>query len=194
MKLLKGFTPYKKEDAEKYNRLRWWAGLTLGDLLDKAADIYPNKEALVDGGNRLTYAQVREKVNKLAISLIDIGIKSTDRVLVQLPNWSEFVFSYFALQKIGAIPVLLIDRYRPYEISHLFRLTGATTWIVPERFGKTDYLTIIRDVLKDNSKIKHIVLARGKKHKHLLNFEKMIEQADLRERDLARLARRRPGR
>ena len=176
MKLLKGFTPYQKEDAENYVRLGWWAGLTLGDLLDKAADIYPNKEALVDGRSRLTYAQVRERVNKLAISLIDIGIKSTDRVLVQLPNWGEFVYSYFALQKIGAIPVLLIDRYRPYEISHLFRLTGATCWIVPEKFGKTDYLPIIRDVLKDNSKIKHIHLARGEKHKRLLSLERMIEQ------------------
>lgn len=39
MKPLKGFTPYKKEDAEKYNRLRWWAGLTFGDLLDKASEI-----------------------------------------------------------------------------------------------------------------------------------------------------------
>jgi 2,3-dihydroxybenzoate-AMP ligase/mycobactin salicyl-AMP ligase len=59
MKLLKGSTPYKKEDVERYNRLRWWAGLTLGDLLDKAADIYPNKEALVDDKSRLTYSQVR---------------------------------------------------------------------------------------------------------------------------------------
>jgi 2,3-dihydroxybenzoate-AMP ligase len=193
MKLLKGFTPYKKEDAEKYNRLRWWAGLTLGDLLDKAADIYPDKEALVDDRSRLTYSEVRERVNRLAISLMDLGIKATDRVLVQLPNWSEFVYSYFALQKIGAIPVLLIDRYRPYEINHLFRLTGATSWIVPEKFGKTDYLPIVRDVLKDNSRIKHIVLARGEKHSHLLNLERMIEQADLSERNLARLARRRPA-
>ena len=152
MKLLKGFTPYKKEDAEKYNRLGWWAGLTLGDLLDKAADIYPNKEALVDDKSRLTYSQVREMVNRLAISLMELGIKTMDRVLVQLPNWSEFVYSYFALQKIGAIPVLLIDRYRPYEINHLFRLTGATSWIVPEKYRKTDYLPIIKDVLKNSPK------------------------------------------
>jgi 2,3-dihydroxybenzoate-AMP ligase/mycobactin salicyl-AMP ligase len=58
MKLLKGFTGYKKEDAEKYNRLGWWAGLTLGDLLDKAADICPNKEALVDDQSRLPYTIV----------------------------------------------------------------------------------------------------------------------------------------
>jgi len=192
MKLLKGFTPYKKEDAEKYNRLRWWAGLTLGDLLDKAADIYPNKEALVDDKSRLTYSQVRGMVDRLAISLMDLGIKAMDRVLVQLPNWSEFVYSYFALQKIGAIPVLLIDRYRPYEINHLFRLTVATSWIVPEKYRKTDYLPIIRDVLKNTPKIKHVILARGGRHRRLLNLETMIEQTKLKERDLGRLAKRRP--
>lgn len=130
MKLLEGFTPYKTEDAEKYNRLRWWAGLTLGDLVDKAADIYPNKEAFVDDRSRFSFSQMRERVNRLAISLMSLGVKATDRVLVPLPNWNEFVISYFALQKIGAIPVLLIERYRSYKINHLFRLTGATSWIV----------------------------------------------------------------
>jgi len=192
MKLLKGFTPYEKEDAERYDRLRWWPGLTLGDLLDKAADIYPKKEAVVDDANRLTYSQVREMANRLAISLMGLGIKTMDRVLVQLPNWSEFVYSYFALQKIGAIPVLLIDRYRPYEINHLIRLTGATSWIVPEKYSKTDYLPIIKDVLKNSPKIKHIILARGGRHKGLLNLETMIEQTELKKRDLVRLAKRRP--
>jgi len=192
MKLLKGCTPYRKEDAEKYHRLRWWAGLTLGDLVDKAADIYPDKEALVDDKSRLTYSQVRERVNRLAIGLMDLGIRTRDRVLVQLPNWSEFVFSYFALQKIGAIPVLLIDRYRPYEINHLFRLTEATSWIVPETYRKTDYLPIIRDVLKSSPKVKQVILARGEKHRGLLNLEMMIEEMELRKKDLVRLAQRRP--
>jgi 2,3-dihydroxybenzoate-AMP ligase len=192
MKLLKGFTPYRKEDAEKYIRLRWWAGLTLGDLLDKAADIYPNKEALVDEKRRLSYSQVREMANRLAISLMDLGIKTMDRVLVQLPNWGEFVYSYFALQKIGAIPVLLIDRYRPHEINHLFRLTGATSWIIPQQYRKTDYLPVIKDVLKNNPKIKHVILTRGGRHRRLLNLETMIERTKLKERDIARLAKRRP--
>ncbi|MGQ9648391.1 MAG: AMP-binding protein [Thermodesulfobacteriota bacterium] len=192
MGLLKGFTPYKKEDVAKYNRLRWWAGLTLGDLLDKAADIYPNKEALVDGRSRLTYSQAREVVNRLAISLMKLGIKTMDRVLVQLPNWNEFVYSYFALQKIGAIPVLLIDRYRPYEINHLVRLTGAVSWVVPEKYRKTDYLPIIRDVSKNSPKIKHVIVVRGGRHKGLHNLETMVERTELKERDLVRLARRRP--
>ena len=127
--LLDGFTPFRAEDAEKYKRLRWWGGLTFGDILDRAADRYPDKEAFVDGASRLTFAQARDRVNRLAIGLINLGIEPTERVLVQLPNWNEFVTVYFALQKIGAIDVLLIDRYRPYEINHLIRLSGATTWV-----------------------------------------------------------------
>jgi len=40
---IKGFTPYAKEDAEKYNRMRWWLGMTWGDVFDKATDLYPTR-------------------------------------------------------------------------------------------------------------------------------------------------------
>jgi non-ribosomal peptide synthetase component E (peptide arylation enzyme) len=66
-KFLKGFTPYEKEEAEKYNARRWWPGLTFGDILDRAADIHPEKEAFVDGKTRLTYGEAREKTNRLPL-------------------------------------------------------------------------------------------------------------------------------
>ena len=172
-----GFTPYKKEDVDKYEKYRWWAGLTFGDILDKAADIYPEKEALIDRKTRLTYAQVKEKVDRLAIGMMGLGIEGQDRVLVQIPNWSEFVISYFAVQKIGAVPVLLIDRYRQYEINHLCRLTGATAWILPERYEKTDYLPIIEDVLRENPCLRHVILVRGESNESFSNLENLIEDA-----------------
>lgn len=189
---LEGFVPYAEEDAERYNRLRWWPGLTLGDLIDKAADIYPDKEAFVDSTTRLTYAQARKKVDRLAIGLMDLGIQPLERVLVQLPNWNEFIYTYFALQKIGAIVVLLIDRYRQYEVDHLTKLTGATAWIVPERFKKTDYVPVVRDVLKENPQLQHVILARGGKQKGFANLETLIEEAGLTQENLTRLAQRRP--
>jgi 2,3-dihydroxybenzoate-AMP ligase len=191
-KLLKGVTPYKKEDAEKYNKFRWWSGLTFGDILDRAADIHPEKEAFVDRKTRLTYGEAREKTNKLAISLMDLGIQPLDRVLVQLPNWNEFVFAYFALQKIGAITVLLIDRYRQFEINHLISLTGATFWIVAEKYKKTDYLPIVEDVIKKHPQLKNIILARSEGHGPFLSMEKLIHEVKLDMPNLQRLAQRRP--
>lgn len=190
--LLEGVVPYKEEDAEKYVKFRWWLGITLGDMLDKAADLYPNKEALVDNTSRLTYSQVREKANRLAISLMELGIKKQDRVILQLPNWNEFVYSYFAIQKIGAIVVMVLPRHAQTEINYFCRLTEATAWIVPEKFRNIDYLPIIDNVLKENPGLKHVILVRGKDNKRLLSLERLIEKADLSESNLNKLAERRP--
>ncbi|UCH06172.1 MAG: AMP-binding protein [Deltaproteobacteria bacterium] len=189
---LEGFTPYRKEDAESYKRLGCWAGLTFGDILDRAADSYPDKEAFVDKDSRLTYAQARDRANRLGISLMNLGIKPTDRVLVQLPNWNEFVYTYFALQKIGAINVLLIDRYRQYEIKHLIQLTGATSWILPEKYGKTDYLPIVGDVLKEHPQVENVILVRGGDHEPYFSLEKLLANAELTDENLAELAQTRP--
>ena len=193
MKFLEGFTPYKKEDAEKYNSYRWWSGLTLGDILDRAADIHPEKEAFVDRKTRLTYEEAREKANKLAIGLIDLGIQPLDRVLVQVPNWNEFVFAYFALQKIGAITVLLIDRYRQFEIDHLINITGATSWIVASRYGKIDYIPIINDVLQKHPELTNVITVRGDGNQQPFScLKRLIEEAELTEDNLIRLSNRAP--
>ena len=192
-KVLEGFVPYKKEEAEKYNKFRWWSGLTFGDILDRAADIHPEKEAFVDRKTRLTYGEAREKMNKLAIGLMDLGIQPLDRVLVQLPNWNEFVFAYFALQKIGAITVLLIERYRQFEINRLISITGATAWIVASRYKKTNYVPIINDVLKEHPELKNVITVRREGDQQpFTSLESLIEEAELTEVNLARLADRRP--
>jgi 2,3-dihydroxybenzoate-AMP ligase/mycobactin salicyl-AMP ligase len=189
---LAGCTPYKKEDADKYNRLRWWAGIPLGDMLDKAADIYPDKEALVDGVKRLTYAQLKNKTDKLAFGFIDLGIKPLDRILVQLPNWAEFIYAYFALQKIGAIPILLLAKHRQNEISHLLQLTEANTWVVAQKYHKTDYLPIIDDVLQNSATIEKVILVRASGSGSFLSLESLIQQAELTDEQLSTLADRRP--
>jgi 2,3-dihydroxybenzoate-AMP ligase len=138
---IEGFKPYKPEDAEKYNRLRWWLGITWGDIFDKPTGLYPQKEGLVDDTARFTYAELREKVDRLAIGLMELGIQSRGFVLLQIPNWHEYIFAFFALQKIGAITVLLVPRHGLSEITYLASLTDPVAWVVPER-NKNRTLTI----------------------------------------------------
>ncbi len=171
---LKGIPPSRKEDADQYDKFRCWPGITMGDLLDKAADVYPNKEALVDKTSRYTYAEVREMASRLAVGLMELGIRKQDRVLLQLPNWHEFVWTYFALQKIGAIVTLLLARHGQAEINHISRLTGATAWIVPERYGDIDYMPIVDDVSNANPDLKFVILARGKDNKRFPSLEELV--------------------
>ncbi|HEX9155682.1 MAG TPA: AMP-binding protein, partial [Nitrospira sp.] len=190
---MEGFVSHRKEEADKYIERRWWAGLTLGDILDKAADIYPDHEALVDASGRLTYSQVRDKANQLAVGMMRLGIEPQERVLLQLPNWNEFAYAFFALQKIGAITVPLIDRYRQYEINHLLKLTGAIAWIVPERYRKLDYLPIIEDVLRKNPQVRHVILVRSEGRQKFLKLETLTSDADGSGDQLHDLSERRPN-
>ncbi len=192
-KLLEGVVPYKSEDEAVYINRGWWRGFTLGDYLDLAADIHPDKEAFVDRISRYTYGQAREKSDRLGIGLIKLGIEPLDRVLIQLPNWNEFIFAYFACQKIGAIPVLLIDRYRKFEIDRLLKLTGATSWIVPAGTHKFDFKPLISSVLIDNPEIKNVITVRGKIDGPVFkSMEDLIEENTLARDDNDLLACRRP--
>ncbi|OGP53893.1 MAG: hypothetical protein A2Y65_01575 [Deltaproteobacteria bacterium RBG_13_52_11] len=189
---IKGFTEYAKEDREQYSRMRWWLGMTWGDMLDKATDIYPDKIGLVDGVGRWTNREVREKVDRLAISLMKLGIKPRDWVLLQFPNWHEYILAFFAMQKIGALTVLLIPRHNQSEINHLAALTKPVAWIVPKKYGKIDYQPIIDDVLKQNPQLKHVIQVRAEKNGTYPTLNELIEEAKLTEDNLKALEERRP--
>lgn len=153
-----GFTPYDAVAAELYDKRRWWLGLTLGDMFDKACDLYPQREALVGPGKRYTWGQLRELVDRMAYNLLREGFKKADTVLLQLPNWPEFVISYFALQKAGLVMVLLTVNHTAREIAHLSQLTRPKGWIVPSKYRKTDFLPVIEQVKRENSNLEKVIL------------------------------------
>ena len=156
---LEGFTPYDPHAAETYLERRWWLGMTLGDVFDKSCDLYPHKVALVDGDRRYTYQHLRGLVDNLAFNLHRRGIGRGDRVLIQLPNLAEFVIGYFALQKIGAVVVLLTVNHTAREVSHLAGLTKPKGWIVPDTYRKIDFLSLVAQVCKDNPELETVVIA-----------------------------------
>ena len=156
--VFEGFTPYEPEAADLYNKRRWWLGMTLGDMFDKACDLYPSKEALVGEGKRYTYAELRTEVDKLAYRFLEEGFQLGDRVLIQLPNWPEFVISYYAMQKAGLVMVLLTVNHSAKEVAHLANLTQPKGWILPERYRKTNYDPLIQQVKKETHVLKTVLV------------------------------------
>ena len=177
-----------------YTHARRGRELTLGELLDRAAFLQPNREAFIGATKRYTYAQARTLADRLAFRLLYLGIRPSDRVLIQLPNWPEFVIPYFACQKIGAITVLLIERYRPFEISRLLNLTGATAWIAPKRTGNADFAPIIADVVDAHPEVKHVITVRGKIDRPgSVSLEELMEGNALTEDNLLQLTQGKPN-
>lgn len=189
---IEGFTEYAREDRERYNRRRWWLGLTWSDLLDRASDIYPDKIGLIDGAGRFTYRELREKVDRLAVGLMKLGIRPRDWVLLQFPNWHEYILAFFAMQKIGALTVLLIPRHSESEINHIAALTKPVAWVLPAQYGKIDYQPVIDAVLKENRQLEHIITVRAEKNGRYPTLEGLIETAELTKENLKELEERRP--
>ncbi|MHB0980247.1 MAG: AMP-binding protein [Thermoleophilia bacterium] len=162
----KGHTPYPADAAALYTQRRWWLGLTMGDLLDKAADLYPRKEALVGldaygAMSRYTYGELRAVADALAVGFLDRGLEPGDRVLLQLPNWPEFVVAYFALQKAGLVMVLLTVNHTAREITHLARLTQPRGWVLPASYRDTSYAELVGRVRTDVSGLTTVVTVGG---------------------------------
>ena len=179
--MLEGTVPYKKKDIKKYRSKRWWLGLTLGDMFDRATDLYPKKEAVVDEKSRYTFGQLREKVDRLAIALLNQGIKPGDSVMIQLPNWAEFMYTYYAVQKMGGICLVLVPRHSTSEIGHLAKLIDAKGWVLPWKYRKIEYQSIIEEVKKDNPQLTHIIIAGQDVPSGMVGLEDIIQQVNLQD-------------
>jgi len=172
---LEGFTPYDPEDVKRYEKRRWWLGLTLGDMFDRASDLYPEREALIGSGKRYSWAELRSLVDKMAYNLLQEGFEPGDIVLLQLPNWPEFVISYYALQKAGLVMVSLTVNHTAREIAHLSNLTQPKGWILPDRYRKTDYLPLIKQVKDENPVLEKVILVGDEIPEGCLKFEDLLE-------------------
>ena len=157
--MLEGCVPWPADLAARYRRRGWWEGITIPQLLERSAARRPRKTALVCGELRLSYADLVTGSRRLACRFLDAGIRALDRVVLQLPNGPEFVFAYFALTRIGAIPVTALRAHRHSEIRHFLKASGAAAYVIPDRIGNFDYREMAREVLPDAPALRHVFVA-----------------------------------
>lgn len=137
----------------------YWTSETLPDVLDRRADADPDHPLIIDGETLLTNAQVRAEAYRVAAGLRSLGIGAGERVAVQLPSWPEYLLTYFALARLGAIMVPLMPIYRHKEVGFILGLTGASAYIGSSA-GGFDHLAMIRELRGDLPELRRIVTVR----------------------------------
>jgi fatty-acyl-CoA synthase len=131
--------------------------LLVGDFLRRAAKLYATKTAIVDGGQRFSYADYQSRCNQLAHALLALGIRKGDRVAMLSPNSHYFLEAYFGVPQIGAILVPL--NYRLLEADHEFILNHAGVKAVLVDYEYTGRVDAIRS---DLSTVEHWIVADPK--------------------------------
>ncbi len=109
--------------------------LCLPDILERAAKRYPDKDALLFQENKMSFKELKDKVDRLATCLSGFGIKKGDSVAILLPNLIPCVISYYAILRIGAIVVMNNPLYSDRELEHQLNDSGARALITMDIFG-----------------------------------------------------------
>ncbi|MFB0514674.1 MAG: long-chain-fatty-acid--CoA ligase [Candidatus Bathyarchaeia archaeon] len=147
--------------------------LNLGQILRVHARSYPEKIAVKDWrGETRTYAELDSRTNRLANSLLSVGLRKDDRIAVMLYNCVEFVEICCACAKIGVVVVTVNWRFLGKEIEYVVNHSDARVMIVDEEF--VDVINSVRSNLRNVGEESFIAVGRAAPEGYV-NYENLVE-------------------
>jgi long-chain acyl-CoA synthetase len=104
--------------------------LTVPDFLSRSAEHYPTQVATVFLGARLTYQELKDRVDRFAAGLAELGVRHGDRVAISLPNCPQTIIAYYATLSLGAVAVLTNPLYVERELVYQWSDAGVETAVI----------------------------------------------------------------
>ncbi len=173
--MLEGVVPFPPEFSRRYREKGYWRDRSLAEEFAPVFKRYAERIAVVDRDARVTYSEVDDVAGRLALNLLEAGLAPLDRVVVQLPNVIEFVYLYFALQKIGCVPIAALATHRFLEVSQFARLSGAAACVTPDRHGDFDFREMVRRVRSETPSVR-LGIVLGEAPAGLLSLADLISR------------------
>ncbi|MDC1106569.1 AMP-binding protein [Prolixibacteraceae bacterium] len=163
---------------------------TLGQVLEEQVSKFPNKEFLVysDRNLRFTYQEFDERVNNLALGLMEVGMKPGDKLGIWANNVPDWITFMFATAKIGVVLVTVNTNYKSHELAYLVENSDLHTLAIIDSYRDSDYISMVYDLvpeLKQHQrgqlksykfpKLKNVVLINPEKYRGMYStFELML--------------------
>jgi fatty-acyl-CoA synthase len=121
---------------------------TIGARFDEAAARWSDREAVVvcDQGVRLTFAELKREVDRLATGLLALGLRAGDRIGLWSPNNIAWILTQYATAKAGLILVNINPAYRVAELEYALNKVECRALITADRFKSSDYLGMLREL------------------------------------------------
>lgn len=166
--------------ADTVNRFRGIEDYSLRNLIIKICSENLKKESILFDGNTVKYEELLEKVKSLASGFIKLGIKKSDRVAILLNNRLEYIYSYFALFYIGALPVPINNRWKNWEIENVFRDSETEFLITEDLVGTMAPKETISEIKSNSYVLKKIIyLGNNYYGENGVSFEKLQKDEEI---------------
>lgn len=141
-----------------------WADKTICDFFDQWSTTCPDRTAIVsvdsETGTRhnMSFGELGELSDRIAADLHSRGVRLGDVVAAQLPNTYEMLAITLACARIGAVVNPLMPILRERELTHIFTMTEATVFYVPDTFKGFDFRSLANVVRKRVPTLEHVIV------------------------------------
>ncbi|MFD9665860.1 AMP-binding protein [Rhodococcus sp. NPDC059968] len=171
--------PQFDDQVRTYYDAGYWDRSTFVTLIDHWADVDPDHPYISDGTGAYSYGEFRSSAWTLAGSLLGLGVRQGDRLVVQLPNWNEFFLVYAAITRIGAVMVPVVSVYREHEVQFIVENSQAVGLITAGEFRGFDHAAMGAQIAATTSCVSFHITVRASQNDDQVDLAELLtEQHD----------------
>lgn len=148
---------------------------TIPAALHRAAERFADREALVDGDLRLTFADLERSAHRVARALVATGVRAGDRIAIWAPNSAEWALAALGVHSAGATVVPLNTRFKGAEAEHVITTSGARLLFTVTDFLDTDYVELLG---RRPECVEEVVVLRGPARRDTTPWDDFLARAE----------------
>jgi non-ribosomal peptide synthetase component E (peptide arylation enzyme) len=169
-------TRYTQDMVNEYVSKGYWTGETTAELWDRNAKLFGNEEALVDSRKRLTWLQIKQRSDRMAMTLLDMGFQRDEIIFLLVPNCVESYIVRLACEKAAILCLTALTGIRDREIEYILRNYGVKGIVVQEQFRGFDYNQAIHSMMSGLPDLKYIFFIGDRIPPNGISIEEMCHK------------------
>lgn len=167
------FTP---EMIEQYMKAGYWEAFTVADIWDRNALDHANQEAIVDSSERVTWAEAKQCSDRIALGLLELGLKRDDVVVLQLPPSVDHALMRLACEKAGLLCVPAMRGFRHLDMEYILSHVRAVAVVIRWEFAGFNYFDMIKEIRPNLPALKHILVVGDKVPEGTISVREMAQK------------------
>ena len=162
---------------QTYTRQGYWGQPTTLDLWQRNARDFPHREAIIDSTRRFTWSQARQWYDRVALGLLELGLKRDDVVASQLPNMVETLLLMRALERAGILGLPTMTTLRHTEMEYLLQTAHARGLVILPRYRNFNYYQMVQELRPRLPDLQYIFVVGDEVPPGTISLEEMSQRA-----------------